>query len=63
MTAAQIKQLTGQRARIKFNGKYYPGIRNGTIKEVKAGKVTIELFEGDPITIEISGIKEIRIIK
>ena len=63
MTAAQLKQLIGQRVRIKFNGKHYPGIRNGTIKEVTAGRVTIELFEGDPITIEISGIKEIRIIK
>ena len=63
MTAAQLKQLIDQRVRVKFNGKYYPGIRNGTIKEVTAGKVTIELFEGDPTTIEISGIKEIRIIK
>ena len=63
MTAAQLKQLIDQRVRVKFTGKYYPGIRNGTIKEVTAGKVTIELFEGDPITIEISGIKEIRIIK
>ena len=43
MTAAQLKQLIGQRVRIKFNGKYYPGIRNGTIKEVKAGKITINL--------------------
>ena len=63
MIVAQLKSLIGQRVRIKFNGKYYPGIRNGTIKEVKAGKVTIELFEGDPITIGISGIKEIRVIK
>ena len=63
MTAAQIKQLIGQRVQIKYNGKRYPSITNGTIKEVTAGKVTIELFEDDPITIEISGIKEIRIIK
>ena len=63
MTAAQIKQLIGQRDRIKYNGKQCPSITNGLIKEITVGLVTIERFEGDPITIGISGIKEIRIIK
>lgn len=57
MTKEEVLDNIGNFGQIDFNGRFYPSIVHGWLKEINGSKVTITRIPGNPIILPYKDIK------